>query len=120
MLVAVSTFDAPVGGAVCAHVAANALDSMDADDVLLTIHELPFAAALGPRPGDFRSGAAFWENGDVLECMQTDSARIHGGQFRFFEGERAFDVVLAMGSDVSSADEEAAWAMLQSFMVLAQ
>ncbi len=118
MLVAVSTFAAPPGGGTCAHVAANALDAIGPTDVLLTIHELPFAYADGPRPDDLRTRADIAENDDVWECMTTDPLRLTGGHFRFFEGNRTFDVVLAIGEGVSAADKDAAWAMLESFTVL--
>ncbi len=115
MLFAISTFDAPVGGEICAQVAANALDAIVPEDVLLTIHELPFGYAFGPRPSNFKATAEFTEGGDMLECMQTDSSRIRGGQFRFFESDRTFDVILAMGPDTPQEVQDQAWAMLESF-----
>ena len=115
MLVAIATFEPPPGGETCAHVAANALDAMGADDILLTVHELPFAYALGPRPDDLRTDAAFWEDGDMVGCMQTSPERLHGGQFRFFQRRRTFDVILAIGPEVSAENEDSAWAMLDSF-----
>lgn len=115
MVIAVSTFDAPVGGETCAQVAANALDAIGPQDVLLTIHEMPFGYAFGPRPDNFEAAAEFIEHGDVLECMQTDSSRIRGGQFRFFESDRTFDVVLAMGPDAPQEVQRQAWTMLESF-----
>ncbi len=115
MLVAIATFDPPPGGVTCAHVPVNALDAVGPADILLTVHELPFGYALGPRPDDFRSRAASWETADVAECMQTDAERLRGGQYRYFEDDRTFDVILAMGPEVSTEDEAAAWAMLESF-----
>lgn len=115
MVLAISSFDAPVGGETCAHVAANALDAIGPEDIVLTIHELPLEYASGPRPDDFAAAAEFVEGGDVLECMRTDASRISGGQFRFFEDDRTFDVVLAMGPDTPQTVQDRAWAMLESF-----
>ncbi len=120
MLLAVSTFPAPAGGERCAHVPANALDAIGPTDVLLTVHELPLAYAEGPRPDDFRRRAGIAAGDDVWECMTTDPLRLEGGHFRFFEANRTFDVVLAIGEDVAAADADAAWAMLEGFAVFAE
>jgi hypothetical protein len=117
MLVAVSTFQAPVGGGRCAQFATAGFDAIGPGDVLLTIHELPFAYANAPRPADFRSGVGF-PPGDFQECI-SDPGRLHGGEFRYFDNGRAFDAILAMGPDVSTEDEDAAWAMLTSFFPIA-
>jgi hypothetical protein len=117
MTVAVSTFEAPVGGDRCAQFATAALDAMGPTDVLLTIHELGAGYAQGPRPDDFRSGAEFLQ-GDFQECI-ADPGRLHGGEFRYLDNGRGFDAILAMGEDVSQEDEDAAWAMLTSFIPVA-
>lgn len=117
MMVAVSTFEAPVGGDRCAQFATAAFDAIGPSDVLLTVHELPFGYANGPRPADFRTGAEF-PPGDFQECV-SDPGRLHGGQFRYFDNGRAFDAILAMGPDVSAEDDNAAWAMLTSFFPVA-
>ena len=116
MVVAVSTFEASPGGDRCAQFAMAAFDGMGADDVLLTIHELPPEFALGPRPDSFRETARFWEGGDFLECLHTGPAGLRGGQFRYSDAGRTFDAILAIGEDVAEADEDAAWAMLNSFI----
>jgi len=118
MTVAISTFEAPVGGDRCAQFATAAFDSIGPNDVLLTIHELGMGYAQGPRPGNFRSEAELWEGGDFVECV-TNVDRLHGGQFRYFDNGRGFDAILAMGEDVSQEDEDAAWAMLSSFVPVA-
>jgi hypothetical protein len=70
-----------------------------------------------PAPGDLRNGAEFLR-GDFQECI-TDVGRLHGGEFRYLDNGRGFDAILAMGEDVSPEDEDAAWAMLTSFVPVA-
>ncbi|MGA9598185.1 MAG: hypothetical protein WBV06_18670, partial [Acidimicrobiia bacterium] len=117
MVIAVSTFEAPVSGDRCAQFSTAAFDAIDPTDVLLTIHELGAGYADGPRPDDFRSGAEFLQ-GDFQECI-SDPGRLHGGEFRYIDNGRTFDAILAMGQDVSAEDEDAAWAMLTSFIPVA-
>jgi hypothetical protein len=117
MVVAVSTFNAPVGGDRCAQFATAAFDAIGPTDVLLTIHELGAGYAQAPRPADFKNGAEFVQ-GDFQECI-TDPERLHGGEFRYLDNGRGFGAILAMGEDVSQEDEDAAWAMLTSFIPVA-
>ncbi len=70
---------------------------------------------MSPRPTDFRAEASGYGNPDFAECI-TDPGRLHGGEFRYLDNGRGFDVILAMGEDVSQEDEDAAWAMLSSFI----
>jgi hypothetical protein len=118
MTVAVSTFEAPVGGDRCAQFATAAFDAIGPTDVLLTIHELGAGYVDEPRPTDFRAEASGYGNPDFAECI-TDPGRLHGGEFRYIDNGRTFDAILAMGQDVSAEDEDAAWAMLTSFIPVA-
>ncbi|MDJ0663741.1 MAG: hypothetical protein QNJ75_04220 [Acidimicrobiia bacterium] len=118
MVAAVSTFEAPTGGDRCAQFATGALDAVGPEDVLMTIHELPVGYALRPRPDSFRSETGVW-SGDLEECMEGRLGDLRGGQFRYSDSGRAFDVILAMGADVPAEDEDTAWAMLNSFVPLA-